>query len=172
MSEAISELEPGMLPRSLRVRKAVQEAREIPPPRESRRLGKVQDPEALFAEEKRRIWAKLGDISGLRVPLNRILIAVWVPDADRKVGSLLLPDVAREEDKWQGKAGLVVKMGPRCYEDNEAMTFLPEDKCQVGDWVLFRKGDGHTLELWHAYCVMLESERGIKMILDRPDAVF
>ncbi len=121
------------------------------------------------------IFDKLGDISGVRVTLNRILLAIYVRPNTRKLanGSFLhLPDSAVDEDKWQGKSGLVVKLGPHAYAENPEIAFTDDDKCEMGDWVLFRQGDGFKLSVNGVECVMLESERGVKAVIPRPDMVY
>lgn len=143
--------------------------------RSSEAMGYVEDPETFFAAEKRRILDDVGDLSAIRVPLNRILIALWVRPSERHgPGSvrIIIPDKVIDEDKWQGVSALVLKMGPHCYEANDAIEYQPEDRCAVGDWVMFRRGEGFRTRIWGRECVILESERGIKMVLPRPDVVF
>lgn len=143
--------------------------------RTSRLLGYVREPDAFFAEEKRRIWEKLGSLSDVRITFNRILVAIWTPEAGFKTQGgieLLKPDQTKDENKWQGVSALVVKMGPHCYEANDKVDFLPDDRCNVDDWVMFRKGDGTRVEVWGHECIMLESEHAVRAVLDRPDSVY
>ena len=144
------------------------------PKRKSNLLGYVADPDALFAKEKRLILDKIGDLSGIRIPLNRILVAIWTTEQERRTESGLIlhtSDKSKDENKWQGVSALVLKMGPHAYESDANVTYLPEDKCEVGDWVMFRRGEGVRVEVWNHECMILE-EASIKAILDRPDAVF
>lgn len=141
----------------------------------SEAMGHVADPEATFAEERRAILQELGDLSEIKVPLNQILVAVWVRPRERKNaggGSIIIPDVARDEDKWQGVAALVVKLGPHAYEPNPDVQYCDADRCSEGDWVLFRRGDGFRTRVNGRECVLLSNERGIKMVLPRPDMVY
>ena len=143
--------------------------------RASRVLGYVRDSEAYFAKVKSDILDRLGDLSDVRVPFNRILVAVWATtDGYQTEGGIILqkPDQTHDENKWQGVSALVVKMGPQCYAENDQIKFLPEDRCQVGDWVLFRKGEGFRVEVWMQECVMLDNERAIKAVIPRPDMVY
>lgn len=143
-------------------------------PRRSHLLGYVQNPGTFFGREKKRILDTLGDLSGIRIPLNRILVAVWVTKEEyRTPGGILIasPDKTKDESKWQGVSGLVVKMGPHAYVSDANVTYHDDDKCAVGDWVMFRRGEGVRVEVWNHECIILE-EASIKAILDRPDAVY
>ena len=147
--------------------------------RASKLLGFVEDPETLFREEKRRIFDKVGDLSKFRLTSNRILVAMWTTDREyrTKGGVLILsPDKTKDETKWQGRSGLVLKIGPHAFESDDQVQFAPEECCEIGDWVVFRPSDGVRFQMWHGEyeqeCVVLESERGIRAIIDRPDAVW
>ncbi len=145
------------------------------PVRASKILGYVDDPKAFFAKEKRRILDKVGDLHDVRVTGTRILVAMWTTEEEyRTKGGVLIhsPDKTKDENKWQGRSALVLKLGPHAFESDEQVQFSPEECCAVGDWVLCRPSDGVRIELWHQECVVLESERGIRAVLDRPDAVW
>ena len=45
---------------------------------------------------------------------------------------IFLTDSVRDEDKFQGKVGLVVKMGPDAFVDSGGWVF--QRKAAVGDW--------------------------------------
>lgn len=125
--------------------------------------------------ERRALLDKLGDLSEFRVTMNRILLAVWVRPNTRQLANgtvFHLPDSHVDEDKWQGVSALVVKMGSQAFEDDDAVHFNPADRCEVGDWVLFRKGEGFRVQVRGHECVMLDSERGIKAVIPRPDMVY
>ena len=149
---------------------AIPPTRVKAPARESEALGFVRDPDAFFDKMKNDMFAQVGDLSHIQVPLNRILVMVWVRPEMR--GSIILTAKTRDEDVYQGVSGLVLKLGPHCYEPNDQIEFRDEDRCRVGDWVMYRRGEGFRLRLWKQECVMLHDERSIKMILRHPDAVF
>src|SRR5215813_13418062 len=69
---------------------------------------------------------------------NQVLVAIYKRPEKTK-SNVLLPEKYREEEQWQGKAGLVVKKGMTAYRpDLERGWFLePEsEKPQVGDWIM------------------------------------
>ena len=146
-----------------------------PTPTKSVLAGYINNPAQFSAQQREELTAAVGDISDMRVTLNRILLAIWVRPKELQVqggGSILLPDTAREEDKYQGNCGLVLKMGPAAFVDDENYTFAAEEKTKAGDWVLFRRGDGFRLRINGVDCWMLESEKGIKAIVPYPDMVY
>lgn len=123
-------------------------------------------------DERQKIFDELGDLSTIRLPLNQILLAIWkAPEITR--GGIIRPSVVRDEDIYQGIAALVVKLGPHCYEQtgNMDFTWLPEDVCNVGDWVMFRRGEGFRVNVNGRECMLMNGERGIKMVLRSPDVV-
>ena len=141
----------------------------------SEACGWLEDPDAFFASEKQAIRDKVGDLAGFKLPLNRILVAIWVRPGERKnkgAASIIIPATVREEDQWQGVAGLVIMLGPHAYAENQEIPFTETDMCDVGDWVMFRRGDGHRTRINGWECIILESERGVKAVLPRPDLVY
>lgn len=124
-------------------------------------------------DTKQKLLDELGDVSAIKVPLNRILLAIYkAPEITR--GGIIRPGVVTDEDVYQGVAGLVVKMGPHCYEQTANMDYewTEDDICHVGDWVMFRRGEGFRVRVGKCECIMMADERGIKMVLPAPDAVF
>lgn len=136
--------------------------------------GAIKDPKEFFEREKADIVARLGDTSGVRIILNRIWVAVWVRPDHKDLGEgrkLFYTENARNEDVYQGNAGLVVKMGPLAYQSDDQTDFGGET-CKVGDWVLYtRQSAGMRFKYHGVDCFMMETEKAIKAVLDRPDMV-
>lgn len=169
MSEAIDVSRAGLLvPETLK--RLGERPRLAVPGRSTEALGAIKDPEAFFDAEKQRIFEEIGDLSDVRIPLNRILVAIWV--RPEKHGSIILTLQTIDEDKWQGVSALVVGMGSHCYEDNPDIAWRDDDRVSIGDWVLFRRGEGFRLRVWGRECVMLNGETAVKMVIPRPDVVF
>ena len=123
-------------------------------------------------DDKQAIFDEVGDLSAFKLPLNRLLLAIYKPP-ERTKGGIIRPDIVRNEDVYQGVVGLVVKMGPHAYENSANMDFLWDegDVAHVGDWVMFRRAQGLRVDVNGRECLIMEDERGIKMVLPRPDAV-
>lgn len=138
-------------------------------------IGQIDDAETFFKQQRHEMFAKLGDISTIRVLMNRIWIAIWMRPDFKDLGDgkkILFTDTTRDEDIYQGTAGLVVAMGPFAFVSNDEFDFGKHTP-KVGDWVLYHRGGGYGVRFRHngVECVMLEQEKAIKAILTRPDLV-
>lgn len=95
---------------------------------------------ALEPEQQRAamLEATAASVAQMKGPFrNRLLVAVFIQPERTKSG-LILPDKTLDEAKFQGKAGLVLKLGPMAFKfDDEEQISAPE----VGDWVFFRAAD-------------------------------
>jgi hypothetical protein len=94
-------------------------------------------------QHKDEIFKRLGDLEDIELLFNDILVAKYIRG---KVSEHL--EAAAEtqrEDVWQGVCGLVLKMGPTAFVDDEHTKF-PTSKWRrpvvPGDWVLYRSSDG------------------------------
>lgn len=118
-----------------------------------------------YAEAVRDIHAQIGDISKEQVFGRQVLCAVYVrpqvtePSPGKFVWT---PATTQDEDVWQGKALLVLKLGPNAFKGDDSYlraTFPPvlggdgnpvvDDKGaeiidvpKVGDWLFARPNDG------------------------------
>lgn len=117
------------------------------------------------------IWTKvnpyLPDLGDL-VQLGDLLVALF-QRPEKTAGGIFLTDKARGEDIYQGKAGLIIKIGPLAFQDDETHTWPV--KPTIGNWILFRVSDGWPFILGDQHCRII-NERGVRMILNRPDVVF
>lgn len=90
-------------------------------------------------------------VNGIHLLRNRVLVASFIRP-EKTSGGIIRPDAVREEDKWQGKAGLILAAGPSAFdfeeieiaedrgftrEEAQAMHNIPK----IGDWVFFRGSD-------------------------------
>ena len=73
-----------------------------------------------------------------------VLIAVYVrggkDGSEQKTkGGLIIPGGTRDEDKYQGKVGLVLKWGELAFTEDETHKWPKKPK--LHDWVVYRVGD-------------------------------
>lgn len=71
---------------------------------------------------------------------NRVLVATYVAPEKTK-GGIIRPDRNLAEDRFQGKVGLVIAVGPQAFVDDGAARFGGVN-VKPGDWVTYRPSDG------------------------------
>ena len=111
----------------------------------------------------------IGNLDNEKVFFNYILVATHVR-SEKTPGGIIRPDRNKDEDVYQGKVGLVIKKGPMAFKDDAEFEFLGQD-VDIGDWVLYRTGDGFDLTIRTVACRML-FDRSIKMKISDPDIYF
>lgn len=112
---------------------------------------------------------KIGDLSSIEIMHNQILVAQYIRPERTKSG-LFLSDQTRNEDRFQGKAGLVLKKGPLAFVDDEHNKFHGQS-VEENDWVFFRVSDGFPVTINGVLCRMLE-EVHVRGKISSPDVVF
>lgn len=116
------------------------------------------------------IWDSIGDISGFEVVNNQVLVGVYQrPDVKTKSG-LYLADTTRDEDRYQSKVGLIVKLGPSAY-DPQGSEWFRNFVGEVGDWIVFKPSDGWALTCNGVLCRMLIDE-DTRARITHPDMVY
>jgi len=120
-------------------------------------------------DPKQKLLEDIGDISNVEIFNNQILVAVYVRPQKTKSG-IYLSDQSREEDKIQGKVGLVVKKGPSAFVD-EANEWFKDVSVEVNDWVVFRPSDGWSITVNNVLCRMID-DTAIRGKVDAPDRVW
>jgi len=112
-------------------------------------------------DPKDQILKEIGDISEIEIFNNQVLVAIYIRPEKTAGGILITPNI-REEDKWQGKIGLVLKKGPiACMEDG----------IEVNDWVVFRPSDGWGLTVNGQMCRLLD-DLIIRGRVEHPDIIW
>lgn len=114
------------------------------------------------------ILKRIGSLEGLRLSGAQILVATYIRP-ERKKSGLILTAKVREEDKFQGKCGLVLKRGPLAYKSTEKLDFGGYE-AKVGDWVWYRPMDGYALSVNGVHCRVLDDVE-IKGDIDHPDII-
>lgn len=100
---------------------------------------------------------------------NQILVATYIRPSKTASG-LYLPDSTINEDRFQGKVGLVLLKGPLAFEDDERVKFRGQ-AVEIGDWLVFRPSDGWNVAINGVDCRVL-SDTDVKMAITSPDIVF
>jgi co-chaperonin GroES (HSP10) len=120
-------------------------------------------------DPKKHLLDELGDISEIQVFQNKLLVAIYVRP-NKTASGILLTDNTTDEDKHQGKVGLVVKKGPQAFVD-------PDDKwfngvtVDVGEWVYFRPAESWAINVHGVECRLID-DTDIRGTTKYPDAVW
>ena len=112
---------------------------------------------------------KPGVLPGFEIFANRVLVGVYKRPEKTK-SQILLPDQTRDEDKYQGKVGLIVKLGPTAFKDASGGWQWPDD-IGLGDWVYYRASDGWALAVNQVECRQLD-DMDIRGRVDEPDKIW
>ena len=127
-------------------------------------------------DPREEILQRAGELKDVEVFGNDILIAVYMRPQKTKSG-IILTDNMRGEDAFQGKVGLIVKMGPTAYLDEDGEKFRD---IKEKDWVVFRASDGWPVTLNAANSVSSKdavicriiTDINIRMRVSSPDAIY
>ena len=124
-----------------------------------------------------QIWARVNPhmetIKGV-VQIGDLVVALWMRTEEEKTaGGIIIPDAPRDENVYQGKSGFVIMMGPKAFQDDPDYDPPIEwpVKAKIGDWVVFRVSDGWPMMIGEQHCRIV-NERGVRMVVDRPDVVY
>lgn len=124
-------------------------------------------------DPRAELLAAVGDMSGKRVFHNQILVAIY-QRPEKTAGGIYLADSTRNEDRFQGKVGLVIAKGPLAFENDGRNDFRGQN-VEIGDWVGYRVQDGWSLIIngpnGAVDCRMLE-DVSVKLRLDSPDEIY
>jgi len=125
-------------------------------------LSQAKDP-------KDALLKAVGDLSQEEVFFNNILVATYIRN-ERTAGGIIRPQTNVREDEFQGKVGVVIKKGVQAFQDDDQISFDGQN-VEVGDWVVYRVGDGFPCTINGIPCRMV-TDRAIRMKLTQPDVVF
>lgn len=118
---------------------------------------------------KEAMIASLGDLSGIELFHNQVLLCLYLRPNKTKSG-LYLTDNHIDEDKYQSKVGLLIGKGSTAFvEDDKWFTGLT---FSVGnDWLIFRPSDGWGLTVNGVLCRVFD-DVSIKGRILSPDEVY
>lgn len=90
-------------------------------------------------DQKQEILSKAGDLSGHQVLGDLVLVATYI-EPEKSQGGIYMPQKRLDESRFQGKVGLVLKLGPMAFQYDGAYPYegpVPS----VGEWVQYRAAD-------------------------------
>jgi len=120
-------------------------------------------------DPRQQIIKDLGDLSGIELFHNQVLLAVYVRSEKTKSGIYLTPNT-RDEDRFQSKVGLLIKKGPLAFvEDDNWFTGLSFE--EGVDWLFFRPSDGWSITINGVLCRIYD-DINIRGRIPGPDSVW
>lgn len=120
-------------------------------------------------DPRKVLWDAAGDLKGIELTANQVLFALYMRP-DKTESGIFLSDVTRKEDEYQGKVGLVLKMGPQAFVDSDDYSF-GDLRINIGDWVVSWVSDGRQTKINGCLCRVVKDTE-IRMRVDTPDRVF
>jgi co-chaperonin GroES (HSP10) len=109
-----------------------------------------EDPKAVITEA---IGNALNDVT---VYGNRVLVAT-APHCERSKGGILFTDGSIDENKYQGKVGLILKFGEGAFKYDGSYEWIGA-KPVVGSWVFYRTPDSWECGLNGISCRFIRDE--------------
>jgi len=127
-----------------------------------RRMNHSVDPKKVILDD-------MGDISNVKLFNNQVLVAIYLRPEQTSTG-VWLPEKNRDEDKYQGKAGLVIKLGPLAFDETNDNFFKDVD-VKLHDWIYFKPSDGWSITVHGVLCRILD-DSAVRGKIDAPDVVW
>ena len=125
--------------------------------------------EMLHADDPvQKLLFELGDLSGFELFHNQVLVAVYQRPEKTKSG-ILLARQTLDEDRFQSKVGLVVKMGPQAFVNSGNWVF--DYALEPKDWVVYQPQHGWAITIKGVLCRVLV-DTSIKARINHPDMVW
>lgn len=117
-------------------------------------------------DPKSALLKEVGDISNVKIFNNQVLVAIYIRP-ELTAGGIIITNNIRDEDKWQGKVGLVLKKGPTAFTHD----WFKGQEINENDWAVFRPSDGWGLTINGQMCRILE-DTVIRGRTQHPDAIY
>lgn len=117
----------------------------------------------------KKIWKEIGKLDDIDIFNNQVLVAVYIRPNKTK-GGIYLSDKTTDEDRFQGKVGMIVKMGPSAFVDPDEKWFNGV-KMGLGDWIFFRPSDGWHVTVNGVLCRIVQ-DIDVKGKVPAPDTVW
>jgi hypothetical protein len=118
------------------------------------------------------IWREVGSLDKIEVVGQWVLVCLYVRPATRTIGGVEIPETATDEDRYQGRVGMVLKVGSQAFidSDNPPVKFAGF-KAEPGQWVVYRPSDGMRFQIGRRDCRLI-ADVHVKMRLGTPDEVY
>ena len=120
-----------------------------------------QKPKYALEEKYKEQTAKLPKPTGWRI------IVLPFKMNDKTEGGVLITESALERQQVASQCGLVLAMGPQCYQDKERYPTGPW--CKVNDWVVFARYAGSRIQIEGGEIRLLNDDEILATVQDPKD---
>lgn len=117
----------------------------------------------------KKLIESLGDLSKVELFNNNVLVAVYIRPEKTKSG-IYISNKTIDEDRYQGKVGLLVKSGPKAFSIDSDEWFK-DVSVKEGDWLVFRPSDGWSINVNGVLCRVMPDVQ-VKGRISGPDSVW
>ena len=91
-------------------------------------------------------------------PLADRVILKTVEAEETTKGGIILTAKTKDEDRFQGKVGLLLKKGPTAFKyDRTGHHYYEGDAPEIHDWVVYRASEGWEIALNGVSCRVIKS---------------
>ena len=97
------------------------------------------------------------------------VLIVTAPTMTKSKGGIIFTDPTKNEDRFQGKIGMVVKIGEVAFNDPEIWP-NEDTRPTIGDWVVYRNADTHECAINKISCRFIKDYLIIGKV-SAPDAI-
>jgi co-chaperonin GroES (HSP10) len=108
-------------------------------------------------------------LDSVRLSADKMLVATY-RQPEKTEGGLYRTDASMEEDKFQGAAGLVLKIGAAAFKD-DASTSFAGFKAEPLEWITYRPVHGSAREIAGLHCRFLQDIH-IDAVIEDPTLVW
>lgn len=115
------------------------------------------------------ILDEIGDLSGYELAPSRVLVGIY-QRPEKTAGGIILTDKTKKEDIYQGVVGLVLKVGPGAFEDDDVNKFHGFS-VKPGDWIEYKPSDTEKVSINGVMCRRLPDVL-VKAKIAHPDLVY
>ncbi len=112
---------------------------------------------------------KLGSLEDYVVLGSNVLCATYVLP-EKTAGGIIRPNLHVDQDRFQGKISLVLKLGESAFKYDGPYEYLGR-KPKVGEYVMCHASDPRELAINEVSCRLVDSSL-IRMIVPDPDAFY
>lgn len=125
-------------------------------------------------DPKQAIIKAVGNLANVQVFSDLVLVGTFIRN-EKTAGGIIRPREVVQEDEYQGKVALVLKVGPLAYADWEDMNsggdHFRGDNARIHTWVVIAIKDGWPIQLNGVPCRFVPYDKIRARVVD-PKVVF